>query len=480
MAKRGSVLAGLGRALLVVFGLLLLAVAFVWSRLPKAGPERVEAAPGIVGVMAKGSYAWVVKTQSGAVLVDAGMDPDGGAVIPELERMKLAPKDVKAVLLTHAHGDHWGGTRVFPDAKLYLGEADVPVLRGEVALHAPMGRMFKKFSPAMTPPSNVEPVKDGQVLELDGAKFQAIATPGHTPGSTMYLYGDTLFTGDSLLGKGDKLMVLPSLISEDAGREPAVAREARRAPVHPDRRRPHRSARGREAEAGAAARVVSAEVGRRSGGGCPARAGPREDLEPVRLDRRLGVAVRVAAPADLRPRGLDEVLPAGGEGLQRPHVLEHPQRSAGSEHPLHLGEPERGVGHAAEHERGQHGVERARLERERLGRGLNEEGVRGPPARGERVFREGSIAITVWPAASAPGRLRPVPVPTSSTRPWAPEVSQARQRPRPNASPIAMIGSYSQGICSTPRIGSPFRQPSAVELGFLRDAQRVLVDLDQP
>ena len=43
-----------------------------------------------------------------------------------------------------------------------------------------------------------------------------IATPGHSPGSVMYLFKDVLFTGDSLLRKKDGVAVPPSLFSYDA------------------------------------------------------------------------------------------------------------------------------------------------------------------------------------------------------------------------------------------------------------------------
>jgi hydroxyacylglutathione hydrolase len=51
-----------------------------------------------------------------------------------------------------------------------------------------------------------------------------IATPGHSPGSVVYLYKDVLFTGDSLLRKKDGLDIAPSLMSEDAERNRASLR----------------------------------------------------------------------------------------------------------------------------------------------------------------------------------------------------------------------------------------------------------------
>lgn len=215
MAKRTFPVV-LGRVALILFGLLLLGAAWLWAQLPASGPDRIEAGERVVGIKTDGgSYAWIVRTAGGAVLVDAGLDPDAGAILGELQRQGLRPEQVLAVLLTHAHGDHWAGTRVFPQAKVYVGEADLPILRGEQQVTAPMARLFAKLAAPKTPPANVEPLNDGQKLNLDGATFEAIHIPGHTPGSTMFLYEELLFTGDSLLADDGELTVMGGIVSED-------------------------------------------------------------------------------------------------------------------------------------------------------------------------------------------------------------------------------------------------------------------------
>ncbi len=46
-------------------------------------------------------------------------------------------------------------------------------------------------------------LEDGQVLRVGGTEVQAIATPGHTPGSMSYLVdGCALFVGDALTVRG--------------------------------------------------------------------------------------------------------------------------------------------------------------------------------------------------------------------------------------------------------------------------------------
>ena len=62
----------------------------------------------------------------------------------------------------------------------------------------------------------------GQVLTLDGEEVRIVALPGHTPGSTAYLWKDLLFSGDALLGRGaDEVALAPWFFSEsqDQARE---------------------------------------------------------------------------------------------------------------------------------------------------------------------------------------------------------------------------------------------------------------------
>ena len=45
---------------------------------------------------------------------------------------------------------------------------------------------------------NVTPIADQQELSLAGYTIKVLHTPGHTPGSVVFLMGDTMFSGDTL------------------------------------------------------------------------------------------------------------------------------------------------------------------------------------------------------------------------------------------------------------------------------------------
>jgi Zn-dependent hydrolases, including glyoxylases len=91
--------------------------------------------------------------------------------------------DVKAILLTHSHGDHWA------DYELVTSAIGAPVMAHE-AERGVLGNRIHK------------PVDDGQEIAVGPFVMRAIHTPGHTPGSTCFAVGRFLFSGDTLFPGG--------------------------------------------------------------------------------------------------------------------------------------------------------------------------------------------------------------------------------------------------------------------------------------
>jgi hydroxyacylglutathione hydrolase len=205
-------------ALAVVVLLPVLAiVALVALREPPDGP-RVQVEPGIVGVEAGGGYAWIVRTRHGAVVVDAGLDAKGEALLAELGSQGVAPEQVQAVLLTHGHPDHYAAAGLFRKARIFVGAGDRAMIGGDAAHYSPFGKVLGAVMALPPGPAVVTPLGGDEQLAFDDASFRVVATPGHSPGSVMYLYKDVLFTGDSLMRKGEGVAIASALFSEDASR----------------------------------------------------------------------------------------------------------------------------------------------------------------------------------------------------------------------------------------------------------------------
>jgi glyoxylase-like metal-dependent hydrolase (beta-lactamase superfamily II) len=150
------------------------------------------------------SPVYAVDTSDGLVLVDSGLEADAAAVKAQLAELGLEVGRLRAILLTHLHGDHSQGAQTLRSqtgAKVYAGRGDCDLLRRG----GPREAFFATFAmPGVTlHPTTVDVELNGEeVIDLGDTRFRALATPGHTPGSICYLMerGDlrALFTGDVL------------------------------------------------------------------------------------------------------------------------------------------------------------------------------------------------------------------------------------------------------------------------------------------
>ena len=131
-------------------------------------------------VGAKWVSAWAVKTSDGIILIDAlnNAEEVKKYVEPGLRQFGMDPADIEKVIVTHAHGDHYGGAKYLHDtygAEIILSEADwkeleKPELQYDDEL---WGR----------PPERGTAVSDGDEVTLGDTSLEVLVTRGHTPGT---------------------------------------------------------------------------------------------------------------------------------------------------------------------------------------------------------------------------------------------------------------------------------------------------------
>ncbi len=140
--------------------------------------------------------AFLVRIGGNEILFDTGL-PDGH-VAAELKKQGLAPEDVKIILLTHLHPDHFGGL-LTPDGEATFPNAEIYVSRVERAYWVDEAK-DKDVINALDKYNGRVHVFDFDDEVMPGVK--AMETSGHTPGHVSFM----------LEQDGEKLLILGDLI----------------------------------------------------------------------------------------------------------------------------------------------------------------------------------------------------------------------------------------------------------------------------
>ena len=129
----------------------------------------------------------LIDTGDGLVLIDTTYPTTKALLVQSIWEMGFDPANIKYILHTHGHFDHFGGTALMVSlsgAKTFLGKPDAEMFRTrpEMALIA---NSLHSYAEVFTP--DVELV-DGEIVTLGNTKIRAISTPGHTMGVMTYLF----------------------------------------------------------------------------------------------------------------------------------------------------------------------------------------------------------------------------------------------------------------------------------------------------
>ncbi|MBW5411116.1 MBL fold metallo-hydrolase [Brachyspira hampsonii] len=127
--------------------------------------------------------AWVISTSEGLILIDSMWDNRDAKLIEDgIKGFVLDPKDLKYIILSHGHGDHYGGANYLREkygAKVLLTKTDTDL----------MNNLNTGANSPRSPKTKVDIYsKDKDIIKLGDTSITILETPGHTPGCTSFIF----------------------------------------------------------------------------------------------------------------------------------------------------------------------------------------------------------------------------------------------------------------------------------------------------
>ncbi len=129
----------------------------------------------------------LVDTGAGLILFDSGYSHNYDALILSIRALGFSPADIKILIHSHGHFDHFGGGDRLRDAygtKIYMSAVDTELTR-QMPQRALMALAPGKEDAICYPDITIE---DGDVISLGNTRIYCVLSPGHTPGTMSFFF----------------------------------------------------------------------------------------------------------------------------------------------------------------------------------------------------------------------------------------------------------------------------------------------------
>lgn len=163
---------------------------------PSRSPWLYEAAPfeiveGVYYVGNKSVSAHLFDTGDGLLLLDTAYGQTAYLLTESIRDLGLDPHDIKWILHTHAHIDHFGATRMLVEkygCKTYLPAADLEFMGSKAELNY-CAEMELPYEPPYDYFFETDvAVQPGDTLRFGNITVDCHSAAGHTPGTMAYVF----------------------------------------------------------------------------------------------------------------------------------------------------------------------------------------------------------------------------------------------------------------------------------------------------
>ena len=152
----------------------------------------------------------LLRTDEGLILFDAGYPQAKHLLWESIIRLGFDPADVRWIILTHGHSEHFGASNEFHGlygTKVAISAADAAAIRERPERAS--------ANPLLLPVIDRE-LQDGEIFSFGGREIRCELTPGHTLGVMSFFMdvtdGGKIYRAGLLGGVGHNQVALPYLL----------------------------------------------------------------------------------------------------------------------------------------------------------------------------------------------------------------------------------------------------------------------------
>ncbi len=156
---------------------------------------------GLIFRLPKQLAVYVIENNGMTLMIDTGVQLSVRKIVNKLKEYGLFP--INKLLITHSHWDH---TQGFTKLKKAMGNFETLASKNAIDNLNNPNKLNETFGYNVDPIENVTPLKDGDIIDLNGLELEVINLFGHTRDSIGVLdrKNKNIFTGDAIIDRYDR------------------------------------------------------------------------------------------------------------------------------------------------------------------------------------------------------------------------------------------------------------------------------------
>ncbi|MFX1385657.1 MAG: MBL fold metallo-hydrolase [Promethearchaeota archaeon] len=157
---------------------------------------------------------YIIENNGTRMMIDASEKASVPKIIEKLKEFEIYP--IHKIFLTHSHFDHIDGVH---ELKKLIKDTKIEVLASENAIKnlKNPNNINEAFAAKTEPIKGVIPLKDNQIIDLNGLELKALNFFGHTMDSIALFdkKNKNIFTGDAIIDKSSIYYFQPTFMPPD-------------------------------------------------------------------------------------------------------------------------------------------------------------------------------------------------------------------------------------------------------------------------